>query len=199
MGGMGSATAPEESMTHLSGLLVTSPSGAVRGRCRAKEMAVLRHPTGEEEQMIWRPLGVVLLIVGCASADDVLRVPHEVGISTYVRATPAEVALAVPTALDRARFEDAQIVTAGPPEWVALGKTGATLGSDGLWGRVVIRPLATDVTEVIAYCHRRGGGQFDNPFASARNILLNILLLTSPEARRSDLDALRAQSFQPQP
>jgi hypothetical protein len=122
---------------------------------------------------------VLACCAGCAGSDDIMAMPREVGLSSYVRAPAETVAKILPEAMSHAQFGFDAYEVEGPPVWIATGSTSTIqFGSDGLIGRVVVEKVDDELTLVRAYAIRRGFGTLDYPQASSRNLLLNVALLS---------------------
>jgi hypothetical protein len=139
------------------------------------------------------------LAAGCATSSDGIRnYQPEVGARIYVRAPAQQVVTRLPEALQAAQFSLVETYQSGPPVWNAIAKLSGGLTGDGQWARITVRAVKPDLTLVYAICGLRGGGVLgEDPSATARNILVNVLVLNAPEAQGPKLDALRHAALQP--
>lgn len=139
------------------------------------------------------------LVAGCTTTSEGIRnFPPEEGARIYLRAPAQQVVTRLPEALQAAQFSLEEIYQSGPPVWNAIAKLPGGLTGDGQWARITVRAVKPELTLVYAICRLRGGGVLgEDPSATARNILVNVLVLNAPEAQGPKLDALRRAALQP--
>jgi hypothetical protein len=140
----------------------------------------------------------IVLAAGCwKSSEVVLGVPTDVGFSETIAAPPAAVYQALPSAFTAAGLEWEKAVEEGPRRWVAVALVPAGLGGDGQWTRVMIEPNAQGLSRVSVFSLHRGNGIAENPDSTARNVLLNLIVLCTPQAQAPVLAGARSDALQP--
>jgi hypothetical protein len=140
----------------------------------------------------------VALSAGCwRDPKVVVGAPSDIGFTAAIAAPAPTLFDTLPTAITAAGLELHEMVERGPTRFVAIGLVPAGMGGDGQWARVVIEPRGPNVSVVTVFSLPRGGGIAENPDSTARNLLLNLIVLCSPEAQAPALAAARRSALQP--
>lgn len=142
-------------------------------------------------------LVLAALLAGCAGPQVVKGVGANVGMHLFVRAPARQVVERLPLALAPAGFELQEVYTLGPPLWRAVALLPPGIVGDGQWARITITEVGPQVSLVRAYTAMRGGGiAVEDPNSTARNLLINVFLVNSPDVQSAELAALRRAAFQ---
>lgn len=140
----------------------------------------------------------IALASGCwKSSEVVIAAPTDVGFSETIAAPPAAVYQALRGAFEAAGLEWEKAVEEGPRRWVAVALVPAGMGGDGQWTRVMIEPNAQGGSRVSVFSIHRGNGIAENPDSTARNVLLNLIVLCTPQAQAPVLAGVRSDALQP--
>jgi hypothetical protein len=137
------------------------------------------------------------LLAGCSGPQVVKGMPPNEGMHLFVRAPARQVVERLPQALAPAGFELREVYTQGPPLWEAVALLPAGIVGDGQWARITVKEVGPQVCLVRTYTALRGGGVVvEDPNATARNLLVNVFLVNSPEVQAAQLAELRRAALQ---